>query len=96
MEQILVPSSDRLSLFPIRHTSLWTMYTKAKASYWVPKEIDLAHDLQDWKKLSLDEQPFLKRVLGFLANSDSIIVENLAARFLAEVSQKREPFTLFR
>ena len=85
MEQILVPSSDRLSLFPIRHTSLWTMYTKAKASYWVPEEIDLAHDLQDWKKLSLDEQPFLKRVLGFLANSDSIIVENLAARFLAEV-----------
>lgn len=85
MDPILNPSSDRLTLFPIKHVGLWDMYQKAKASYWVPEEIDLPHDLKDWDKLSGDEQHFLKTVLGFFANSDSIIVENLAARFLGEV-----------
>ena len=85
MDPILNPSSDRLSLFPIKYSDIWDMYQKAKASFWVPEEIDLSHDLKDWEKLSSDEQHFLKRVLGFFANSDSIIVENLAARFLGEV-----------
>ncbi len=85
MEPLLDPSSDRLALFPIKEPLLWDMYTRAKASFWVPEEIDLSHDLQDWNKLTDDERHFLKRVLGFFSTADNIVVENLAVNFLKDI-----------
>lgn len=79
------PSSDRLALFPIKEPLLWDMYTKAKQSFWVPEEIDLSHDTQDWERLTPDEQHFLKRVLGFFSSADNIVVENLAVNFLKDI-----------
>lgn len=85
MEPLLDPSSDRLALFPIKEPLLWDMYTKAKASFWVPEEIDLSHDLRDWEKLTDEERHFLKRVLGFFSSADNIVVENLAVNFLKDI-----------
>ncbi len=39
-------------------------------SSWFGQEIDLAHDIADWKKLSENEQHFIKHVLAFFAASD--------------------------
>lgn len=61
------------------------MYKKAQASYWTTEEVDLSRDLQDWQKLTGDEQHFIKYVLAFFAASDGIVVENLMARFMLEV-----------
>ena len=61
------------------------MYKKAEASFWTAEEVDLAHDLKDWVKLTYDEKHFISHVLAFFAASDGIVNENLALNFSNEV-----------
>lgn len=41
--------------------------------------------MKHWEGLTADEQHFIKMVLAFFAQSDGIVLENLAARFMSEV-----------
>lgn len=82
---ILVESSNRFVLFPIRHNDIWKLYKTHFAAFWSVDEIDLTQDLADWDKLNQDEQHFIKMVLAFFAASDGIVIENLATRFMDEV-----------
>eukprot|EP00798_Chlamydomonas_sp_ICE-L_P016760 gene16760-23033_t len=82
-EPILQESNSRFSMFPIKYEGMWTMYKQAVASFWTVEEVDLSNDMRDWERLSGDEQSFLKHVLAFFASSDGIVLENLAARFMA-------------
>lgn len=72
-------------MLPIQYPKVYEMYKKHVASFWTAEEIDLAHDIADWKKLSENEQHFIKHVLAFFAASDGIVLENLAINFSAEV-----------
>jgi ribonucleotide reductase beta subunit family protein with ferritin-like domain len=78
-------SSDRYTLFPIRHPQLWEMYKKHQASFWTAEEIDLSGDVEDWSNLSDSERHFIKHVLAFFAASDGIVLENLVERFCNDV-----------
>jgi ribonucleotide reductase beta subunit family protein with ferritin-like domain len=84
-EPILRENPNRFVIFPIQYPRLWEYYKKAEASFWTAEEVDLAHDLNDWAKLTDDEQYFIKHVLAFFAASDGIVNENLVERFCAEV-----------
>jgi ribonucleoside-diphosphate reductase subunit M2 len=84
-EPILTESENRFVLFPIQHQDVWEMYKKAEASFWTAEELDLAHDLVDWEKLSDNERFFIKNVLAFFAASDGIVNENLLMNFANEV-----------
>ena len=61
------------------------MYKKHVSTYWTVEEIDFMKDMDDWNKLSKDEQHFIKNVLAFFAASDGIVNENLALRFMQEI-----------
>ena len=84
-EPILRENPNRFVIFPIQYPRVWEYYKKAEASFWTAEEVDLAHDLNDWAKLTEDEQFFIKHVLAFFAASDGIVNENLVERFCAEV-----------
>nr|CDI56815.1 probable small subunit of ribonucleotide reductase [Melanopsichium pennsylvanicum 4] len=85
-EPLLVESSRRFVLFPIRYHEIWQMYKKAEASFWTAEEIDLSKDLHDWdNKLNDNERHFISHVLAFFAASDGIVNENLVERFSSEV-----------
>lgn len=84
-EPILKENPNRFVLFPIQHDKVWKMYKQAVASFWTTEEIDLSQDLDDWVKLSADEQHFIKHVLAFFAASDGIVNENLVLNFMREV-----------
>jgi len=84
-EPMLAENKQRFVLFPIKHPQIWEMYKKAEASFWTAEEIDLAHDMTDWEKLSKDEKHFVSHVLAFFAASDGIVNENLVERFASEV-----------
>jgi ribonucleoside-diphosphate reductase beta chain len=84
-EALLRPSDDRFILFPIKHNDIWEMYKKAMACFWTAEEIDLYQDLNDWSKLSNDENHFISHILAFFSASDGIVNENLAMRFYNEV-----------
>lgn len=85
MEPILRENKDRFVL-KVVHSDIDAFYQKHKATYWVPQELDLHQDLEDWnEKLTPNERYFIKHVLAFFAASDGIVNENLAGNFLQEV-----------
>ena len=49
------------------------------------EEVDLAHDMMQWEKMNDDERHFIKMILGFFAQSDGIVLENLGSRFMREI-----------
>ena len=85
-EPILSLENNRHTFFPIKHNDIYQMYKKQVESFWHSGEIDLSKDLKDWKALPEDEKYFIKMVLAFFASSDGIIMENLASRFLTDVT----------
>ena len=84
-EYLLKKNNNRFVLFPIIHNDIYELYKKAESSFWTANEIDLAKDMNDWEKLNVNEQHFIKNVIGFFAGSDGIIMENLASRFMREI-----------
>lgn len=84
-EPLLTPNPHRYVIFPIVHDDLWRKYKEHVSVFWRPEEVDLSKDARDWATLTEGEQHFIKRILGFFAGSDGIIMENLAQRFSVEV-----------
>lgn len=76
---------NRFVLFPIKYSTVWSMYKKAVSAFWTAEEIDLSKDMADWVNLNGNEQHFIKRILAFFAGSDGIVNENLATRFMNEI-----------
>ena len=74
-------TNARLNLFPIQYPDIWEYYQKQKAAYWVPEEVDLSQDVNDWEQLDREEQHFLLMVFAFFAGSDLIVNENLDTEF---------------
>jgi len=74
-----------MSLFPIVRHDLFQHYKNHLSVFWVTEEIDLSKDERDWKKLNDKERYFLKNILAFFAGSDSLIMDNLAQRFMTDV-----------
>jgi ribonucleoside-diphosphate reductase beta chain len=68
------------------------MYKDHVSVFWRPEEIDLSKDLAHWNTLNGKEQHFVKRILGFFAGSDGIIMENLAQRFSTEIQVPEAKF----
>jgi ribonucleotide reductase beta subunit family protein with ferritin-like domain len=91
-EQMLQPNPHRFVIFPIQHDDLWRKYKDHVSVFWRPEEVDLSKDMAHWVTLSASEQHFIKRVLGFFAGSDGIIMENLAQRFSVEVQVPEAKF----
>tara|TARA_Y100000389_G_scaffold169019_1_gene175014 strand:- start:997 stop:1965 length:969 start_codon:yes stop_codon:yes gene_type:complete len=83
-EPILSASGNRFVLFPIKYPSVWNMYKKAVASFWTVEEISFS-DIEDWNKLTANEQIFIENTLAFFAGSDGIVNENLVTRFYNDI-----------
>jgi len=77
--------AERFVVFPVKQPALYAMYEKHLSVFWVPQEVPLAKDVEDYNKLSANERYFINRVLGFFAGSDGIVMENLSMRFMQEV-----------
>lgn len=80
-EPLLDPKNYRMSLYPIQYADIWDLYCKHVAAFWVPNELKLTDDINDWKQLDHEEQQFLLTILAFFACSDYIVNENLDSDF---------------
>ena len=72
--------ADVMQLYPMKHTFAWDMYNAANANHWLPTEISMQMDIEQWKSqsvLSDDERKALKTVLGFFTTADSIAANNV-------------------
>jgi len=79
---------NNFSLFPIQDKELWNIYKEQVNVFWVPEEIDLSRDLEDWNNLTDQERYFIENILGFFSSSDGVVLENLLTRFSTEVKSQ--------
>jgi len=92
-EPILRENANRYVLFPIQHSDMWEMYKKAQGSFWTTGEVSLSDDVLQWRapdnspdnKIDKGTREFVKQILGFFAQFDLIINENLNDNFINEV-----------
>ena len=66
-------------ILPHKHKTAWDLFLKGCANNWMPTEISMAKDIEQWKSnlLSEDEKLVVKRCLGFFAGSESLVANNL-------------------
>ncbi len=72
--------ADVIQLYPMKHTFAWTSYNVGNANHWLPTEISMQKDIEQWKSNSVlteDERKAFKVVLGFFTTADSIAANNL-------------------
>mgnify|MGYP000883532332 FL=1 len=81
--------ADVMQLYPMRHTFAWEAYNVGNANHWLPTEISMQKDIEQWKArdvLSEDERKALKTVLGFFTTADSIAANNVVLAFYRHIT----------
>lgn len=76
-------------ILPHRHKFAWDLFLKSCANNWMPTEISMQQDIQQWNnnEITDDEKLLVKRCLGFFAGSESLVGNNLllsAFRFITD------------
>lgn len=72
--------ADVMQLYPMKHTFAWKAYNDANANHWLPTEISMQRDIEQWKSkdvLTDDERKAFETVLGFFTTADSIAANNV-------------------
>jgi ribonucleoside-diphosphate reductase beta chain len=78
--QIINGSDDVVQLYPIKHQFAWDAYLAANANHWLPTEISMQKDIEQWRSTSVltdDERRVVKMALGFFTTADSIVANNI-------------------
>lgn len=82
-------NADVIQLYPMRHAFAWEAYNAANANHWLPTEISMQKDIEQWKStdvLSEDERRAFKTVLGFFTTADSIAANNIVLAFYRHIT----------
>jgi len=72
--------ADVMQLYPMRHMFAWEAYLAGNANHWLPTEISMQRDIEQWKSttvLTPDERKAFETVLGFFTTADSIAANNV-------------------
>jgi len=91
--------ADVIQLYPMRHKFAWEYYNNANANHWLPTEISMQLDIEQWKSptaLSADERQALETVLGFFSTADSIAANNVVMAFYKHVTSPEVRMYLLR
>lgn len=81
--------ADVMQLYPMRHKFAWEAYNTGNANHWLPTEISMQKDIEQWKSptvLTDEERKALKTVLGFFTTADSIAANNIVLAFYRHIS----------
>lgn len=72
--------ADVMQLYPMKHHFAWEAYMAGNSNHWLPTEISMQRDIEQWKSkdvLSEDERKAFETVLGFFTTADSIAANNI-------------------
>jgi ribonucleotide reductase beta subunit family protein with ferritin-like domain len=72
----------RASVYPIQHPDIWDLYKKQLASFWVPEEIAMFADRENFDVLDEITQKFIKNILAFFATADGSVIATIADNLL--------------
>lgn len=82
---LLDVTEDRYILHPIKYPKVFEMGKKAIASSWTVEELSFDNDLEEFNRMTPEEQFLVREILAFFASADGIVVENLVEQFCSEV-----------
>lgn len=71
---------DVNQLVPIKYTWAWQYYLDACANHWMPQEISMQRDVEQWKDpkgFTEDERRVVKRTLGFFTTAETLVANNI-------------------
>ncbi len=80
---------DVVQLEPMKHTFAWDYYNTGNANHWLPTEIGMQKDVEQWKSptaLTEDERHAFETVLGFFTTADSIAANNIVMAFYNHIT----------
>jgi ribonucleoside-diphosphate reductase beta chain len=81
--------ADVIQLSPMKHKFAWEFYENGNANHWLPTEISMQKDVEQWKAndvLSEDERQAFKTILGFFSTADSIAANNIVIAMYKHIS----------
>jgi len=81
--------ADVVQLYPIKHTFAWEAYLASNANHWLPTEISMQRDIEQWKSntvLTADERKAFETVLGFFSTADSLAMNNVALAYYKHIT----------
>lgn len=81
--------ADVMQLHPIRHTFAWDAWEAGNENHWLPTEIGMQQDIEQWKSddiLTADERKAFETVLGFFTTADSIAANNVVLALYKHVT----------
>lgn len=74
--------SSILNWDDIRHPEMYKLYKVLIANHWIPSEIPMNKDKQQFKELSIAEQEAYKKIIGLLA-----VLDSMQTNFVTDVGQ---------
>ncbi|MFA5830921.1 MAG: ribonucleotide-diphosphate reductase subunit beta [Candidatus Paceibacterota bacterium] len=91
--------ADVMQLYPMRHTFAWDAYNVGNANHWLPTEIGMQKDIEQWRSqtvLTEDERKAFETVLGFFTTADSIAANNVVLALYRHVTSPEVRMYLLR
>lgn len=91
--------ADVIQLYPMKHAWAWDYYNAANANHWLPTEISMQLDIEQWKSstaLTADERHAFETVLGFFTTADSIAANNIVIATYEQVTSPEIRMYLLR
>lgn len=91
--------ADVIQLYPMKHKFAWEYYNNANANHWLPTEISMQLDIEQWKSptaLTPDERHAFETILGFFTTADSIAANNIVIGFYKHVTSPEIRMYLLR
>jgi ribonucleoside-diphosphate reductase beta chain len=92
-------NADVIQLHPLKHTFAWDAYNVGNANHWLPTEISMQLDIEQWRNpnfLTADERHALKMVIGFFSTADSIAANNIVLAFYKHITSPEARMYLLR
>lgn len=91
--------ADVIQLYPMKHKFAWEYYNNANSNHWLPTEISMQLDIEQWKSptaITPDERSAFETVLGFFTTADSIAANNIVMGFYKHVTSPEIRMYLLR
>src|SRR3989338_5821068 len=91
--------ADVIQLYPMKHSFAWEAYNVGNANHWLPTEISMQLDIEQWKSptaLTQDERRAFETVLGFFTTADSIAANNIVLALYKHITSPEVRMYLLR
>lgn len=78
-KRIINAKTDVNQLVPFKYHWAWDKYLNQCANHWMPQEVNMQRDIEQWQTgaLTEDEMLIVKRNLGFFTTADSLAANNI-------------------